>query len=110
MGEKIIKRAYYLPSDLVYYFKNWSKPGRNYSPSIAGAMLVWMALPPDFREFAKKLSAKTNVKQAVEQAALQLQKNMVDNEIHKFLDTLSDEQKNKFLADIKSFAKKAKKS
>lgn len=54
MEVKISKKSYYLPVNLVEIFKKWCKPGRDYSPKLAGAMLYYMSLNPDVREACEK--------------------------------------------------------
>ena len=54
MEVKISKKSYYLPVILVEIFKKWCKPGRDYSPKVAGAMLYYMSLSPDTREACEK--------------------------------------------------------
>jgi len=54
--EKPAKRSYYLPVPVVDAFKLWCKPGRDLSPKIAGAMLLWMALDtPELKATADRL-------------------------------------------------------
>ncbi len=54
MEAKISKKSYYLPEILMDIFKEWCRPGRDYSPKIAGAILHYMALDPATREFCEK--------------------------------------------------------
>jgi hypothetical protein len=54
MEAKISKKSYYLPDILVEKFRKWCKPGRDYSPKVAGAMLYYMSLTPDIREACEK--------------------------------------------------------
>ncbi|MHC4477089.1 MAG: hypothetical protein ACYTEL_15690 [Planctomycetota bacterium] len=44
MTAKCSKRSYYLPVDLIERFADSCKPGRDYSPKIAGLILGGMAL------------------------------------------------------------------
>lgn len=44
MEENISKKSYYLPNELMKSFAEWCKPGRDYSPKIAGLILAGMAI------------------------------------------------------------------
>ncbi|HQG06740.1 MAG TPA: hypothetical protein PLX18_11105 [Anaerohalosphaeraceae bacterium] len=44
MGEKISKRSYYLPDNLVDVFSQWAKPGRDYSTRIAAGIMAILAI------------------------------------------------------------------
>lgn len=59
MEAKISKKSYYLPDILVNLFKEWCKPGRDYSPKIAGAILYYMSLEPNVRDLCEKAAYGT---------------------------------------------------
>lgn len=67
MEAKISKKSYYLPDILVEKFRKWCKPGRDYSPKVAGAMLYYMSLTPDKREACEKAahSDKTTIEKTI---------------------------------------------
>jgi len=65
MTEKTSKRSYYLPQSLVKYFTDWCKPGRDYSPAVAGAILIWMSLPPDIREKARQAAHEPDIEKSI---------------------------------------------
>ena len=44
MEEKNSKKSYYLPNTLTDAWVEWCKPGRDYSPKIAGLMLAGMVI------------------------------------------------------------------
>lgn len=50
------KRSYDLPKRLIDYFKYWCRPGQDYNPKVAGAILLYMCLPADFREHCSKMA------------------------------------------------------
>lgn len=59
------KKTYYLPEKLTDYFVQWAKPGRDYSPKVAGAILYYLTLPADLREICEQLAYTGNIKQAI---------------------------------------------
>jgi len=85
--EKIAKKSYYLPEKLTEAFGEWCKPGRDLSPKIAGAILLWMAIESaDLREKLVELAYKDNIPKARREAALLLFEGHVKDRI---LDHLS---------------------
>ena len=102
MEAKTSKKSYYLPGELTEYFAEWAKPGREYSAHVGGAMLVWMALEPDLRHRAREFSIKPNIRNSVEKMKKILRQSIVNVEIQRFLDTLSDKQRAQLLADMKA--------
>lgn len=88
-----IKRNYYLPESLVSYFTKWSKPGRDYSPAVAGAMLIWMSLDAALREDAKKLAQQKDIRAAITSISQKLRQSFVEIGAHQTWDALNlDEQ------------------
>ncbi|MGB2809415.1 MAG: hypothetical protein WBC22_16865 [Sedimentisphaerales bacterium] len=75
MEEKFIKRGYYFPEKLLDEWKNFHAPGKDYSPSAAGAFLVWMGLDSTIREEAKKKTLLPNLKKAVREVQKLLNEN-----------------------------------
>ena len=72
------KKTYYLPKKLSEVFAKWCKPGRDYSPKIAGAMLAWMTLEPAAREKIVGLAYSDNLKKAAIEAKKVLINSVVD--------------------------------
>jgi hypothetical protein len=54
MEVNISKKSYYLPDILIDLFREWCKPGRDYSPKVAGAILYYMSLNAAIREECEK--------------------------------------------------------
>lgn len=106
MEEKYSKRSYYIPDQLLEYFAKWSKPGRGYSTSVSGALLVWMSLDPAIRDKALSLTAHPNVKQSIKELDLLLRRDIVDTAIEEYRDSLTDEQKLQLLAAAKAAKKR----
>jgi hypothetical protein len=79
MEEKISKKSYYLPNQLMYFFVEWCKPGRDYSPQIAGAILLWILTAPSLREKFRKLAYSNDVKKALQEAGELIRKNISDS-------------------------------
>jgi hypothetical protein len=67
MEAKITKKSYYLPDALTEFFKVWCKPGRDFSPKVAGAILYFMSLPPAIREKCEKLAYSEDIQAAIAQ-------------------------------------------
>jgi hypothetical protein len=65
MEVEISKKSYYLPKKLMDSFAQWCKPGRDYSPKIAGAIFFYMQLPADLREACEKAAYSDDIKKAV---------------------------------------------
>lgn len=101
MTSKNSKRSYYLPDNLVEYFAQWCHPGRDYSTKIAGAMLVYMALPSELREAAEKAAHADNIKKTILDIRTQIEAALVQRRILEFLASLTDEQRTQVLADLK---------
>jgi len=69
MTEGRIKKTYHLPEKLTESFAEWCKPGRDYSPKVAGAMLVWMTLAPAVREQVVRLAYSDGIDAAKKKVA-----------------------------------------
>ena len=65
MPVKISKKTYYLPDSLMNYFAEWCKPGRDYSPKMAGAIFFFMQLSPSIREACEKAAYNENTESAI---------------------------------------------
>jgi len=61
MKEKNIKRGYNYPEELLEEWEKFHFPSKDYSPSAAGAMFVFMLLPSDVREKARKLAQRRDL-------------------------------------------------
>jgi hypothetical protein len=99
MEEKTCKKSYYLPETLMQVFADWCKPGRDFSPKVAGLILAGMAIDDSnlldnltklayggdlsFNKQKKKVTGKavTDAKQLILDA-------LVNAEIQKELDAL----------------------
>ena len=79
MEVKISKKGYYLPDDLVDLFKEWSKPGRNYSPKVAGAIFFYMHLSPNLRDICEKAAHSKNIKAAMKAMSAEVEKLNMEN-------------------------------
>jgi len=65
MQGEIAKKSYYLPKNLMDLFASWCKPGRDYSPKIAGAILLYMNIKADIREACEKVAYSNDIKTAM---------------------------------------------
>ena len=106
MAGKYPKKSYYLPKELTDYLAKWSSPGRDYSASVSGALLVWMALPAEIREQAARLSSHPKVPMNVDKIRILLQKSIVESQIQAYLDTLTEEEKAQILIHKKAAAER----
>ena len=107
MEEKFIKRGYYFPEKLLDEWKKFHAPGKNYSPSAAGAFLVWMGLDSTIREEAKKKTLLPDLKKAVREVQKLLVDNITSTEIQTFLASLSPRHRQQILADAQQSKEKS---
>ena len=99
MDENFIKRGYYFPSKLLDEWEKFHAPSKDYSPSAAGAFLIWMALDSAIREQARKGVLIPNLKKAIKDIQVALAENITNSEIQQFLDSLTPHQRRQILAD-----------
>lgn len=85
MTEVIIKRSYNFPPKLLDEWEKFHKPSKDYSPSAAGAFLIWMILPPDVREQARQLAHESNLKKAQETIKQVLSESLASDIINQWL-------------------------
>lgn len=106
MEEKKSKRSYYLPPQLVKLFAEWSKPSRNYSPSVAGAILVWMSLDPEFRKKAEKMAFCDDITNQFEEMKRMIIMDHTNLWIQKNLAALKPADRIRLLADVAKLSNK----
>lgn len=103
MEVKISKKSYYLPDLLVVFFKKWCKPGRDYSPKVAGAIFYYMQLPPDIREACEKAAYSDSIENAIKKLSPAMKPDCLDK-IRAYVDDLNAQAKysgiNSFDSDI----------
>ncbi len=107
MDGNLSKRGYYLPQELLDAWAKFHAPSRDYSPSAAGAFLVWMALEAELREKARRAAYSSNIEKAVAKVRKLLSQTLVDAEIKAELAGLTPARRTKLLvgarkADSKS--------
>ena len=85
MEAKISKKSYYLPENLVILFKKWCKPGRDYSPKIAGAIFFYMQLSPNLRDLCEKAAHSDNIEDAMKAMSSELEKLKLENLAHEVI-------------------------
>lgn len=89
MEEKTSKKSYYLPNKLTEAFAEWCKPGRDYSPKIAGLILAGIALDnPTLLSQLTKLAHSNDIKKATTKAKQLISETLLDSEIQKHIDEL----------------------
>ena len=85
MEAKISKKSYYLPENLVILFKKWCKPGRDYSPKVAGAIFFYMQLSPNVRRACEKAAHSENIKVAMKALESELERLKLENLAHEVI-------------------------
>jgi len=106
MEEKNSKKSYYLPGKLMDAFADWCKPGRDYSPKIAGLILAGMAMDnPGLLEQLCKLAHSDDIKKAKSKAKKAIIEALLEEKILDALAHLSPDEKAKVLSDIMSDTK-----
>ena len=61
----VIKRGYYIPEDLAKAWEKFHLPSKDFSPSVAGALTVWMTLGAAEREKIRKAVYTHNIDSAI---------------------------------------------
>jgi len=100
MEEKFIKRGYNFGENLLKVWENFHRPSKDYSPSAAGAFLVWMTLPPEIREQARQAACCQDIDHQIRKIKEILEKYYPpkgENVIVKLL----DEQTSQLLAEFR---------
>lgn len=100
MSEKNSKKSYYLPDTLMNCFAEWCKPGRDYSPSVAGAVLIWMVLPPDIREMARKAACEPDIKKSLSFIKKELAESLHKKSINRWIAGLNYEQYEALVSNV----------
>jgi len=108
MDETFLKRGYYFTPQLLEAWAEFHAPSKDYSPSAAGAFLIWMALEPDIREMARRAALSDNIKRAIVKVKKRLSDSLVDAEIKAELDKLEPPGKAKFLAGARQTHRKSR--
>lgn len=96
MNEKklnLIKRGYNFTEELLAEWEEFHKPSKDFSPSAAGAFLVWMALPAALREKVRRLVSEPNVKKNLKTIERLLTEELVDSSLLSRLKSLPEDQK-----------------
>ena len=107
MDKNLLKRGYYFPEKLLEQWEKFHAPSKDYSPSAAGAFLIWMALDSTLREKARQKALLPDLKKAIKQIQKALVDNITNAEIQKFLASLSPKQRQQILADAKKSTEKS---
>ena len=107
MPDDRLKRGYLIPPALLDKWEKFHEPSKDFSPSAAGAFLVWMTLDPDVREYARKAACFADIEKAVKEIKAVLSQSLVNTEVQRFLESLSAEQKAQVLSDARRYKGKA---
>lgn len=108
MDEKFLKRGYYFPLELLDAWEKFHAPSKDYSPSAAGAFVVWMALGPIERDKIRKATYSGNIVKAIASVREILAQSFVDAEIKSALDTLTPAKKAQLLLGTKKTKRKGR--
>ena len=106
MVEKMIKRSYNFPEKLISEWEDFHRPSKDFSPSAAGAILVWMALPPEIREKARQLAHEPSMKKSLTIVNKSLMDSFSDQTVHRYLTGLTQEQYDVLLSSVKATERK----
>ena len=98
MDDKYIKRGYYFPPKVLEAWEKFHAPSKDYSPSAAGAFLVWMSLGPVEREQFRRAAFSANMENAIAKVRNALSQSFVDAQVHAALKKLSPAAKAKILS------------
>jgi hypothetical protein len=93
MNEEFLKRGYNFPPKLLEAWAEFHAPTKDYSPSAAGAFLLYMVVEPALRESLRKLACENNVKKAKIEARKQLRETIVNAFLTGFVGDLSPEDR-----------------
>jgi len=85
MLDKNIKRGFNFSPQLLAAWEEFHAPSKDYSPSAAGAFLLWMVVEPSLREQLRKLAFTPDIKKARIEARKALRKTIVDAYIAGFV-------------------------
>jgi len=99
MGENFLKRSYYLPPQLCSEWEKFHSPSKNYSPSMAGGMLLYMVVEPKVRELLRKLACSEDIEAAKIEAHKELREAIVDAYLAGFVGNLSEADRKLLLRD-----------
>ena len=107
MPENIFKKTYYLPIILTKSLAEWCKPGRDYSEKVAGAILILLALADEipYKQLCK-LAYSDDIEKAKKETKKIISDELLNNEMHAYLDALSPDQKKIVFLTIKETERK----
>jgi hypothetical protein len=100
MDKKLIKRGYNFSQEMIKEWENFHKPSKDFSPSAAGAFLVWMILPPDIREMARKAAYEPNIKKSLSFIKKELAESLHKKSINRWIAGLSYEQYEALMSNV----------
>ena len=84
MNEKLIKKGVYITPELSKEWEKFHAPSKDYSPSAAAGMLLYMAADqPGLRELARKLACRKDIKKAIEDLKCAVIEGVADAELLK---------------------------
>ena len=105
MDENNIKRGFNFSPELLKEWETLHSPSKDYSPSAAGAFLLYMIVEPAVREAVRKLAYQKDIKKAKIQARKILRQAIVDAYLTGFVGTFSEEDRAILLESAKRLAK-----
>jgi len=101
MSEKILKRSYNFPENLVKEWERFHFPSKDFSPSASAAFLLYMVIDPAIREKLRKLAYDPDIKKAQEETIQILKKAITDSYLTGYLNSLTVEKRTNLLEDAK---------
>jgi len=108
MEEKNSKKSYYLPEKLMASFAEWCKPGRDYSPKIAGLVLAGLAIDdPALLNQLSKLAYTKDIKKAKAKAKKLIVESLLNAELLQMLQAIPPLERTQAVSDAIDTTKKS---
>lgn len=97
MNKENVKKSFYVTPELADAWEEFHFPSKDYSPSAAAGMLLYLAADqPSLREALRKLATRKDVKKAIEEARKTLVRSVLEAEI---LKAIADKKDNAHLIE-----------
>lgn len=89
MNKDYLKRGYYFPQNLLVAWERFHEPSKDFSPSAAGAFLLWMALGPTTRDRLRQAACSDDIDGQIEDTKESLLVELLDERV---LEILADSE------------------
>lgn len=95
--KKLWKRGYYFPPELLEAWERFHLSSKDYSPSAAGAFVVWMTLESSVRESIKKTLFSQRFENALDKIREIVKESVIEAGFERILDKLPATEKKQLL-------------